>query len=83
MWLFAHKAFFVIWFGAMAVHVLWYAPQLPRLLGSGSPHLDRARDALVGAGKRWLALTAALAVGLVLALATYHLAGSWPGFGGR
>lgn len=80
LWLFAHKAFFVLWFGAMTVHVTWYAPQLPRLLTRGSPHLARARVALAGAGRRWAMLLAALAAGLVVALVTYHTAGSWTGF---
>lgn len=31
-WLFLHKASFVLWFGVMTVHVVWYAPQLPRIL---------------------------------------------------
>ena len=69
----------MLWFGAMAIHVLWYAPRLPRLLSSRSGW-DRARVTLAGAGQRWLLLTAALAVGLVIALATYHLAGNWTGF---
>jgi hypothetical protein len=34
-WLFLHKASFVLWFGVMAIHVLVYAPQLPRLLLGG------------------------------------------------
>lgn len=79
-WLLAHKLFFVAWFCVITVHVSWYAPQLPRLLGAGSPHLARARKALAGAGRRWLLLLAALAVGLVVAVATAHLAGSWVGF---
>lgn len=79
-WLFLHKATFVLWFGAMAVHVLWYAPQLPRLLRRGSAGRQRVRAALAGAGRRWLLLTAALVAGLVIALATYHLAGLWTGF---
>ena len=79
-WLFLHKATFVLWFGAMAIHVLWYAPRLPRLLSSGSPGWNRARVTLAGAGRRWMLLTAALGAGLVIALATYHLAGSWTGF---
>ncbi len=33
-WLFLHKASFVIWFCAMAIHVLAYLPRLPRLLAS-------------------------------------------------
>ncbi len=79
-WLLAHKLFFVAWFCAITVHVTWYAPQLPKLLGTGSPHLARARSALAGAGKRWLLLLAALAAGLVVAVVTYHAAGSWTGF---
>lgn len=30
-WLFVHKALFVLWFGAMTIHVLAYAPRLARL----------------------------------------------------
>jgi hypothetical protein len=82
LWLVAHKLFFVAWFCAMTVHVTWYAPQLPRLLGRGSPHVARARRALAGAGRRWLLLLAALAVGLVIAVATAHLEGSWATFYG-
>jgi hypothetical protein len=82
--LFAHKAFFVLWFGAMTIHVLWYLPRLPRLLTAGSPGGDNhVRAMLAGAGRRWLALTVALALGLVIALATYHLAGPWTGLLGR
>lgn len=80
LWLFLHKATFVLWFGAMAVHVLWYVPQLPRLLRHGSPGRDRLRATLAGAGRRWMLLTAALAAGFVIALATYHLAVPWTGF---
>jgi hypothetical protein len=79
LWLLAHKAFFIIWFGAMAIHVLWYAPRLPRLLRGDSVHLDRARAVLAGAGQRWLLLLAALACGLLIAVATYHTASNWSG----
>ena len=74
--LLAHKAFFVLWFGAMTIHVLWYAPQLPRLLSAGTNRV-RAQAAPAGAGRRWLLLSAALGLGLAVALATYHLAGNW------
>jgi hypothetical protein len=33
-WLFLHKASFVIWLCALAIHVLAYLPRLPRLLAS-------------------------------------------------
>jgi hypothetical protein len=79
LWLLAHKAFFIVWFGATAIHVLWYAPQLPRLLRGDSPHLDRARYVLAGAGRRWALLITALIVGLITAFATYHTAGNWLG----
>ena len=32
--LLAHKGFFILWFGAMTIHVLWYAPRLPKLLSN-------------------------------------------------
>ena len=81
LWLLAHKAFFVLWLGAMSIHVLAYAPKLPRLLARRSQGRDRVRLVLGGAGRRWLLLTGSLAVGLVIALATYHLAGHWTGPG--
>jgi hypothetical protein len=80
LWIFVHKATFVLWFGAMTVHVLVYAPKLPRLLLAPWRRRDLVRAALVGAGGRWLLLTGSLVVGLLLALATYHLAGRWTGF---
>jgi hypothetical protein len=35
IWVLAHKAAFVLWFGAMTIHVLAYVWRLPRLAGSG------------------------------------------------
>jgi hypothetical protein len=75
-WLFLHKATFVLWFGAMTIHVLVYAPRLPRLLRGGPP-AGRAAAALAGRGTRWLLLATALACGLVIAMATLHLAAPW------
>jgi hypothetical protein len=75
-WLFLHKATFVLWFGVMTIHVLVYAPRLPRLL-LGGPGAGRAATALAGRGTRWLLLAAALAGGLVIAMATLHLAAPW------
>ncbi len=82
-WLLAHKAFFVLWFGAMTIHVLWYAPRLPRLLAARPA--GRALRVLAGARARYLLLAASLAGGIILALLTVHLAGAWnPGsFPGR
>jgi hypothetical protein len=71
-WIFLHKASFVLWFGAMTIHVLVYAPRLPRLLLRG-----RAAAVLAGRAARWLLLTASLACGLLLAAATLHLTARW------
>jgi hypothetical protein len=83
-WLFLHKACFVLWFGAMTVHVLAYVWRLPGLIGAdllGSPGVTRARQVLAGRGARWLLLAASILAGLVIALTTVHLAAPWGGSG--
>lgn len=87
-WIFLHKASFVLWFGVMAIHVLVYAPRLPRLLGgqaAARTAAARAGAVLGGRAARWLLLAASLACGLLLAAATLHLTTRWGlgiGFGG-
>ena len=86
IWLLAHKAAFVLWFGVMTIHVLVYAWRLPRLVGSDLARRAgyRADQVLGGRAARWLLLTAALLTGLLLAVITVHLAGPWatvPGLG--
>ena len=80
-WIFLHKASFVLWFGAMTIHVLANAPRLPRLLlgGTGAMPTMAARAGVVLGGRaaRWLLLTASLACGLLLAAATLHLTARW------
>jgi heme/copper-type cytochrome/quinol oxidase subunit 2 len=71
-WLFLHKASFVLWFGAMTVHVLTYAWRLPRIL-LGAPR-GRARLVSAAGGVRWLAVVVSLAGGLVIALLVMRLA---------
>jgi len=70
-WFFLHKGSFLVWVAAMTIHVLWYAPQVPRILSSD------VRGVLSGRGIRLSLLAAALAGGLVIALLTVHLAGAW------
>jgi hypothetical protein len=77
--LLAHKAFFIIWFGATTIHVLWYAPRLPAILASRAGRA-RERVTVAGAGARRLALAVSIGAGLVLAFAFYHLAGNWTYF---
>ena len=78
-WLFLHKASFVLWFGAMTIHVLTYAWRLPRILAGA--HGGGARPA--GAGIRWLLIAVALAGGLVLALLAMRLAPGWGAWAAR
>jgi hypothetical protein len=84
MWLFLHKASFVLWFGAMTVHVLVYVWRLPRLArGDLAGRAGRrANEVLAGRGARWLLLTASVLAGLLLAVLTIHLAGAWAGLSG-
>lgn len=74
-WLFLHKASFVLWFGAMAVHVLTYAWRLPRILLAAPG--GRARLVSAGGGIRWLAVGVSLVGGLVIALLVMRLATPW------
>jgi hypothetical protein len=86
-WLFLHKAFFVLWFGTMTVHVLAYVWRLPRLIGPDLPGRGRPARApgalasvLAGRATRWILLAASIIGGLLIAAMTVHLAGPWAGF---
>ena len=72
-WLFLHRASFILWFGAMTVHVLAYLPRLPGLVAAES----RGAAVLGGRGVRLSLLLASLVAGLVIAMLTVHLAGPW------
>ena len=74
-WLFLHKASFVLWFGVMTVHVLNYAPRLPRMLAGRTAGTSGSTGAAVGV--RWLMLAASLAVGIGVAAVTMHLSSYW------
>jgi hypothetical protein len=78
-WLFLHKASFVMWFGAMTIHVLTYAWRLPHiLLGTHGGGVRPARGAI-----RWLLVGVSLGGGLVLALLTMRLAAGWGAWAAR
>jgi hypothetical protein len=72
-WLEVHRISFIAWAFFTAIHVLAYLPRVPRLLGTEV----RAENALGGRGTRLALLIASLLAGLVIALLTVHLAGSW------
>jgi hypothetical protein len=68
-----HKASFIVWLVVTGLHVLVYAPRLPRLLRGDF----RPRQRIGGAQLRRGALAAALVAGATLAAATFPLAGPW------
>jgi hypothetical protein len=80
-WLLLHKATFVLWLGVMTIHVLAYAPRLPRLLlrRQGRDFGQPASAAVPGAPARYLALGLAIAAGVLVAAVTMHLSARWGG----
>jgi len=78
-WLFLHKASFVLWFGAMTLHVLTYAWRVPRILLSAAD--GRARPGC--GGTRLLLVALSLGGGLVLALLVMRLATGWTAWAPR
>ncbi len=63
--LFVHKATFVLWFGAMAIHVLGHLLETTRLARLDLAHRTRAQ--ISGASARQWTLALSLVAGLVLA----------------
>ena len=66
-----HKASFVVWFGAMTVHVLLYAWRVGRHL------VVEAGRRVRGRGYRLALVLVAVAAGLVVAVAAYPQASPW------
>ena len=71
-----HKASFVVWLVAMGAHVLGHVLRVPRLVAADW----RRDDPLPGAWLRRWVLAGSIVAGLIVALATVHLAGPWHGF---
>ncbi|MEY9855285.1 hypothetical protein ABH935_000884 [Catenulispora sp. GAS73] len=78
--LFLHKGFFIVWAGAMTIHVLAYLWRLPSLVASDLPGARRmhgAATAVGGSALRWSVTLAGLAGGLVFAMLAAHLSSAW------
>ena len=73
--LFVHKASFVLWFFAMALHVLGHLAEVIRI--GPRDWLRRDRRAVSGAGTRQWAIAASLVAGALLGLATLTRIGPW------
>ena len=71
-----HKASFVVWLGAMTIHVLVYALRLPSLVGGEL----RRRPRVAGTRLRTWALAGSLVAGATLAAWTLPLEHAWRGF---
>lgn len=78
-WMFLHKASFVLWAAVMTIHVVAYAPRLPRLLLGARARPQPGPAAAPGAVARYLAVSGALAGGLLIAVLAMHLSNSWNG----
>ncbi|NUS55058.1 MAG: hypothetical protein HOV66_09380 [Streptomycetaceae bacterium] len=73
-----HKGFFILWAGAMTIHVLAYLWRLPRLVAADLPLTRAHRTAAVGgSGLRWALTVVGLTGGVVFAVLCAHLASSW------
>ncbi len=72
---FAHKASFVLWFGAMTVHVLGHALETPALAFADWRRSQRA--AAPGASARFGIVAAAVVVGVTLAIVSLSWAHAW------
>ncbi len=67
----AHKASFVVWFGAMGLHVLGHVLKLPRLVSA------ELTTSLAGVRLRQYAVAGAIVAGLVVAIVGLPAAHEW------
>lgn len=73
--LFLHKASFVLWFGAMALHVLGHLGDTARL--APRDWMRRTRRATPGAGLRQWTIATSLVAGILLGLLVLGRVGPW------
>jgi len=78
--LFVHKASFILWIAAMAVHVLGHLLETARLAPRDWMHETRTQ--VRGAGLRQWSVAASVSLGLILAFLTIPEVGRWLGAGG-
>ncbi len=79
--LFLHKASFVLWFGAMALHVLGHLLDTARL--APRDWYGRTRAQVRGAGRRQWTVLVSVALGVPLGLLMLGKVGSWVALGGH
>ncbi len=77
---FLHKASFVLWFGAMTIHVLFHLRDTANL--ASRDWYGRTRREIAGAGARQWLLVASLAIGALLGMLLAAKAGTFFSHGG-
>ena len=75
----AHKASFILWFGAMTIHVLGHILETPAL--AFADWRRRERSEVPAARSRLIVLAVTVAIGLVLATLSLGWIDAWRGFG--
>lgn len=70
-----HKASFILWFGAMAVHVLGHLAEVAKV--APRDWLRRGRRDISGAGARQWLIAASLVAGVVLGVVFIGRVGPW------
>lgn len=73
--LLAHKASFILWFAAMAIHVIGHLGDTAKL--ATKDWTSRARNMVAGSKSRRNVLSASLVLGVILAMVTIPYVGSW------
>ena len=76
-----HQLSFILWFGAMTIHVLGHMVETARV--APRDWMRRTRTQVDGAGARQWALAASLVLGVILAIAVLPQVGPWLGGGGH
>ena len=71
-----HQASFAVWLAAMSAHVLGHVLPLPRMAAADWRQHERLPGSTL---RRWL-LAGSVVAGVILAVATVHLAGPWHQF---
>ena len=69
-----HKASFIVWFGALGIHVLVYLPRLPRLAVAD---WARERHGALGRRLRRRAVAGSLLAGVVVAAVAAPIVAAW------
>ena len=77
---FVHKASFVLWFGAMTIHVLGHLVDTGRL--APADLITRTRRQVRGAGPRALVQVTCVVAGILLAMAMVPTIAPWLAAGG-